>query len=138
MVFYVKKVILFFTLVAIFGLTIWACKKNDNITKEYVDKDTLVQVLKHMYLTDGMLAITQTAEKYEETDSVSFYQYIFDKYDLTKARFDSAIFILSKHPEHYTEVYNLVIKELVTIEGEVNYKIQEKKHKEEEEREKNN
>lgn len=80
--------------------------------KKVVEREKFVDILAEIHLMD---AITNNAEyfrKYEPEDSVDLYSSIFEKYGVTKARFDSTVSAYTKKPELYLEIYDEVILEL--------------------------
>ncbi len=94
-------------------------QEEEDLTKEFVPGNKLKKVLVDMYLVDGILMTGNFGHIYSRAESISTYQQIFNEHEITRADFDSAIDVLSKHPAEFDELYEQVLAELSRMVGEV-------------------
>lgn len=80
--------------------------------KEYIPKETLVDVLVDLHLVDGITNDRKFYRKYEGVDSIDLLGPVLEKYELTKQMFDTTIYEYSRHPDQMDEVYNQVLMKL--------------------------
>jgi hypothetical protein len=89
------------------------CSEKTQITgKEYIPKETLVDVLVDLHLVDGITNDRKFYRKYEGVDSIDLLGPILEKYELTQKMFDTTIYEYSRHPDQMDEVYNEVLMKL--------------------------
>ncbi len=89
------------------------CSEKTQITgKEYIPKETLVDVLVDLHLVDGITNDRKFYRKYEGVDSIDLLGPILEKYEVTQKMFDTTIYEYSRHPDQMDEVYNEVLMKL--------------------------
>ncbi len=77
-----------------------------------ISRNKFVNILVDMHTMDAIMNGSEYYRKYEAGDSVNIYQEIFDKYDVSKADFDSTIVSYTRRPDLYMNVYDEVILRL--------------------------
>jgi hypothetical protein len=78
-----------------------------------------VNVLTDIHLADG-IAVNNMAQVLDAPiDSASLYQSVFDKYDVTRAMFDSTLVYYSQHPDDFQKIYNKVNARLKRMEDQL-------------------
>ena len=80
--------------------------------KDAIDREEFVHILADIHLMDAITNNANYFRRYEPGDSVDLYNSIFEKYEVTKAEFDSTVALYTKKPDLYLEVYDEVIFEL--------------------------
>lgn len=80
---------------------------SDNVI---IPKNDMVLILKQIYLTDGVVSISERDFNYK--DSIDYYEHILEKYGYTTAQFDSSISYYAQQTEVFDQIYDKVILEL--------------------------
>lgn len=80
--------------------------------KGMIKHDKIVKILADIHVMDAITNGPGYFRKYDTNDSLDLYSPIFEKYDVTKAEFDTTVSKLSKQPELYLQIYDEVILEL--------------------------
>lgn len=80
--------------------------------KGMIKHEKIVKILADIHMMDAITNGPGYFRKYDVRDSVDLYSPIFEKYDVTKAEFDTTVSKLSKQPELYMQIYDEVIFEL--------------------------
>jgi hypothetical protein len=80
--------------------------------KEYVDREMLVNILVDIHLVDGITNDRKFYRRYEHTDSIDLLGPILEKYNVTRAQYDSTLAEYSRHPQLLDQVYNDVLMKL--------------------------
>ena len=75
-----------------------------------IPKKDMVLILKQIYLTDGVVSISDKDLSYK--DSIAYYEPILQKYGYTTAEFDSSIKYYAQRTEEFDEIFDKVILEL--------------------------
>jgi len=100
--------ILFFFLAFAFLVFSGCLQKKSIKGDQYVDRETLVSVLVDMHLAEGITNDRKFHRRYE-ADSVDLLNPIFDKYGITREKFDTTMYAYSRYPNLMDEVYNDVL-----------------------------
>ena len=96
----------------ILALAFSACRKEERITgKEFLERDVLVDVLVDLHLMDGVTQDRQFSRKFD-ADSVDIVTPILEKYHVSRQMFDTTIYVYTRHPKLFDEVYNDVLIKL--------------------------
>jgi hypothetical protein len=89
------------------------CTQKEKITgKEYVSREVLVDVLVDIHLMDGITNDRKFYRRFEGVDSVDLLGPIFDKYGITREKFDRTMQEYTQNPILLDKVYNDVIMKL--------------------------
>jgi hypothetical protein len=100
---------IFFLFLAFVFLTLSGCLQKKSIKgDQYVDRETLVNVLVDMHLAEGIINDRKFHRRFE-ADSVDLLIPIFEKYGITRKKFDTTMYVYSKYPDLMDEVYNDVL-----------------------------
>lgn len=84
-----------------------------------IEKDKLVPLLVELHLADAIFTSRGIIDiDIEEIDSASYYQTIFDKYNVTRVDFDSTMEYLTARPKKIDVIYEEVLNELSRMEAE--------------------
>ena len=89
-------------------LVLVSCQK-DKPDRDLMERDELVPLLIDLHLVYAIQSTTDFRELSRKVDSVDTYSYIFEKYGIQKVVFDSTIAWYSRHPKHFTEIYDEVV-----------------------------
>ena len=86
--------------------------------KGVLSQSTMTDVLVDMHKTDAILAENNTAYG-QYSKKAPYYNYIFKKYGITKAEFDSTLVWYTKNPQKFENMYDDVIKRLTALQKDV-------------------
>ncbi len=75
---------------------------------EFVDRDVLVKVLTDIHLAEGITNDRKFHRRFE-ADSVDLLTPIFDKYGISREKFDTTMYTYSRYPDLMDELYNDVL-----------------------------
>ena len=84
----------------------------DRLHKDLIGKDELVPLLIDLHMVYAIQSSVDFRHIAQDVDSVDVYSYVFEKHGVTKVVFDSTIAWYSRHPTHFTEVYDEVVMNL--------------------------
>jgi hypothetical protein len=85
------------------------CLKKKSIKgDEFIDRDMLIEMLVDIHLTEGISNDRKFHRRFE-ADSVDMLIPIFEKYGITRKRFDTTMYTYSRYPDLMDEVYNEVL-----------------------------
>lgn len=93
----------------LFSLT--ACEKSKP-GKDLIPPETLVPVLVDFHLVYSIQSSQEFRKISREVDSIDTYNYVFEKYNITKALFDTTLSWYTQHPKRFTEIYDEVVMQL--------------------------
>ncbi len=103
----------FFALAFLFAALL-SCK--DDLTKikkrVIIPREKFVEILVGIHLTDVITTGSSYYRIYEPGDTVDLYASIFEKYQVTKAEFDTTVAMYIRQPEVYLKVYDEVLLKL--------------------------
>lgn len=94
-------------------------KKKEEIVldSKYLSKHEMINIIKEIHLADAALSVLQPRyndnQKYK---AAYYYNYIFNKHNITKAFFEENVVYYSKYPQVFEEVYDSVQIELSKLE----------------------
>ncbi|MBQ5403686.1 MAG: DUF4296 domain-containing protein [Bacteroidales bacterium] len=80
-----------------------------------IKMDEFAQIVYDMHFTDAVLDIARFDDKNLKGDSLSYYNNLFKKYDITRKKFIEEIEWYTQHPDKYKELYEKVMK-IVALE----------------------
>ena len=81
-------------------------------TKNMIERETFVNVLVDIHIMDAISNESMYFRHFAPQDSVDFYSSIFQKYNITKAEFDSTVVAYTRQPGLFKEVYDDVLLKL--------------------------
>ena len=73
-------------------------------------------ILIDLHLVYAIQTSSEFREMSRNVDSVDTYSFVFEKYGVEKAVFDSSIAWYSRHPEQFTEIYDQVVMTLTQMQ----------------------
>ncbi|MBE0663036.1 MAG: DUF4296 domain-containing protein [Bacteroidales bacterium] len=82
-----------------------------------LDKNTMIDLLTDIHLIEGTLAQKQVKGVLAFDFAEIYYDSLFAKYSIQKAKLDSSIAYYSRNPDVYEEIYAEVITRLSKIES---------------------
>ena len=103
------SIILFLILLALTG-----CGRN-RPGRDLIPPETLVPLLIDMHLVYSVQTSSTIRDLARKVDSIDSYSYIYEKYQITRVDFDSTIAWYSRHPKHFTDIYDQVIMQLTRL-----------------------
>jgi hypothetical protein len=77
-----------------------------------IPRDKFIEVIVGVHLMDVMSNGPGFSRKFEPGDSVNINQAVFEKYNITKAEFDSTVAMYTRQPDAYVKVYDEVLLKL--------------------------
>ena len=97
------------------------CKDNSKTDEpeNLIPRDTMVQVLMDIHLIEASIKLNNERKLNKEEYTFYYYQYLFEKYDITKEVFDSSLIYYQHNIERFDTIYIDVISELNRLEGEI-------------------
>jgi len=118
-----------FLLLIFLGLSLSCSNDPTRISqKDMIERDVFVDMLVDMHILDAISNESEFYRKFSTKDSLDLYSKIFEKYNVTKAEFDSTVSAYTRRGDLYKEVYDQVLLE-------INLRIDEANKIEEEEKE---
>ncbi len=104
-----------FTIIVSILLIFAACS---NRPKGVLAQEDMVNLLTDMHKLDGVL-IERGIMFSNDSTKTKYYNFVFSKYEITKANFDSSLVWYTKNPQEFNNVYNKVLINLSLQEKEV-------------------
>jgi len=104
-----------FTIIVSIFLIFAACS---NRPKGVLNQDDMVNLLTDMHKLDGVL-IERGIMFSNDSTKTKYYNFVFAKYEITKANFDSSLVWYTKKPQEFNNIYNKVLLNLSLQEKEV-------------------
>lgn len=96
----------------VISILITGCSKKEHISgKEFVEREVLVDMLVDIHLIDGITNDRKFHRKYE-VDEIDLLTPILEKYEVSRAMFDTTLAEYSRYPELFDQVYNEVLIKL--------------------------
>ena len=101
-----------FLLLLFLLITFTACQSRKSITgKEFVDREVLVNMLVDIHLADGVTNDRKFNRRFD-VDSVDVLSPILEKYNVSREKFDTTMYVYTRNPELLDQVYNDVLIKL--------------------------
>jgi len=94
-----------------------SCTNNKTIPSDILPEDSLVKIIVDMHLGDAILLQPKVQSLPYVINKQEFYFFILKKHSLTKETFEKNMNYYVDHPEEYDLIYEKVIEELSTIQG---------------------
>jgi len=119
-------------------MTFFACNDSSTIKKrEILDDDVFLSVLKDIHKSDGIVTASKLGVKMK-SDSVSIYNYILKKHNISRDDFKKTVQYYSLHTDQYNVFYDSLTNYFDTLENiiKVEMEIEKEKRIEERKREK--
>jgi hypothetical protein len=90
-------------------LTLPGCLRKKSIKgDEFIGRDMLVEMLVDIHLAEGISNDRKFHRRFE-ADSVDMLLPIFEKYGVTREKFDTTMYTYSRYPDLMDDVYNEVL-----------------------------
>jgi len=89
-----------------------------NRPKGVLNQEDMTNILTDMHKLDGAL-VDHGLTSSNDSSKMKYYNFIFAKYNITKANFDSSLVWYTKNPQEFNKIYNKVIVNLTLLEKEV-------------------
>ena len=97
-----------------------ACSKKKQIRgSEFVQRETMVDMMVEMHLIDGLTNDVSYYRKFNPNDSVDLYGSVFGKYDIGREDFHATLLEYSSEPRLLDKLYADVLKELNLMQEEL-------------------
>ncbi len=87
-----------------------------------IPEKKFIDVLVDIHLADGMAMDNMRYNEAYVLDSASLYESVFNKYNITRAQFDSTMQYYSAHPDDFQQLYNTLTARLKRMEDELKAK----------------
>jgi hypothetical protein len=108
-----------------------SCIQTDKVPDYVIPKEDMVNIIRDIHLTDGMLTVSDVRRDLARQDTVNYYNAIFETYGYNRAEFDTSIYYYSKEINTFDEIYKEVLNQL----NEMETLLKEEDSKEEEQNE---
>lgn len=82
-----------------------------------LQRDSLIQILVDIHLADAISSTSNFKDIEKRDFSYSCYQSVFDKYKISKERFDKSMKIYSRDPKNLDLIYEDVLVKMSELEG---------------------
>jgi len=89
-----------------------------NRPKGVLNQKDMTNILTDMHKLDGAL-VERGLMSGNDTTKIKYYNFIFSKYNITKADFDSSLVWYTKNPQEFNNIYNKVLINLTSLEKDV-------------------
>jgi hypothetical protein len=110
-----NQVFLFLILLTTFN----ACQTKKSISgKEFIDREVLVNMLVDIHLADGVTNDRKFNRKFE-VDSIDVLSPILEKYNVSREKFDTTMYVYTMNPDLLDQVYNDVLIKLNVMLDEI-------------------
>ncbi len=109
-----KTVIQFAAVVCILFVFV-AC---NNRPKGVLNQEDMTNILTDMHKLDGAMVESGIMFSNDST-KIKYYNFVFSKYNITKADFDSSLVWYTKKPQEFSKIYNKVLLNISLLEKEV-------------------
>lgn len=109
-----------------FAITAASCtgRKSKAEHKDIIPENDLVEILKDVHLTDGLLSMPGINYKYSFGDSISSYIDVVESHGYTKQQMDRTMrFYFVKRPKKLVKVYDKVLGSLSAMESMIDKEI---------------
>jgi len=110
-----NKIIYRFIVLAAFTLILSACDRRPG---GVLNQTEMTNVLTEMHKTDASMNERGLAINHY-SDKAPYYKYIFKKYGITQAEFDSSLVWYSKNPRLFSNIYDKVLVNLTSLQKDV-------------------
>ena len=103
-------------------LTITSCtgRKSKMDKKDIIPRSEMVVLLTDIYLTDGLLNLSDIQIKHQSKDSVITYMEVLGNYGYTKEQMDKSLqYYFTNKPKRLQEMYDEVLGRLTEMQSEV-------------------
>lgn len=101
-------------ILGLFLLTI-SCKERPNVLSE----DKLIDILVDYHMAEGVV-FSPDRHGLNHIQKLEVYNYVFEKYDISKEYFDSSLNYYITKPKEFQDLYGKVIAKLRLIETDIN------------------
>lgn len=107
-----------------FILIVSGCKDNSKTDEpeNLISRDKMVQVLMDIHLIEASIKLNNKRKLNKEEYTFYYYQYLFEKYNITKEDFDNSLTYYQQNIERFDTIYIDVISELNRLQGEISKK----------------
>ncbi|MCF6242790.1 MAG: DUF4296 domain-containing protein [Bacteroidales bacterium] len=103
-----KIILLILSVFSIFGI---ACNSG-NVPDDIIPKEKFIKILTEVHIADAVLTEKGLYDRKLKDSTESYYNYIFVKYNINRAKFDKSLQYYGKNTEEFEEMYNQVIANL--------------------------
>jgi len=91
--------------------------------KYIIPENQLVKILADIHIADAISFSNKYREKFHNNDSITYYEKLFIKYNVTRSQFDSTIALYSGNPDKYDLLYDKVLDRLNRMAANINDKL---------------
>jgi len=107
-----KSILYLFTILFILG----SCEKEP---ESIIGKSKFIKILTEIHLADGVILTKGLKRKIKKGDSVTYYNHVFKKYNISRNKFEKTIEYYAKHTDEYKIVYDSISANLNVIDKEL-------------------
>ena len=91
------------------GISLLAsCSTNKVNKSEIINDDEFIEVLKDFHKSEGIISIAKLNNKTHKNDTISPYNYILKKHNVSRAKFDKTLKYYSNHTSEYIHLYDSI------------------------------
>ena len=124
-------------IIFLFNFLIISCDDSSKIGKsEILSDNEFIDIIIDLHKTDGMIITSDLRNKNKKKDSISLYNYVLKKHNVSRLKFSKTVKYYSLHIEEYNLFYDSVNNYFIHMQSELNKEIEIEKEKLKEEREK--
>lgn len=99
---------------------LFSCTTRKSIRgKEFIPRETFVEIVYDIHLIDGITNDVKYYRIYNPQDSIDLYGPIFEKYNVTREKYERTLDEYSKYPGLLDDVYDEVLMKLNMIQDEL-------------------
>jgi len=80
--------------------------------KEIISEDKFIDIVYDLHLMDGVLVAEKLNTKISPNDTVSYYNYVLKKNNVSRAEFDKTVEYYTEHTDEYAIIYGKVLKKI--------------------------
>lgn len=94
-------------------------QKEINIPVNVISQDSMVQILVDVHIQESMMNRYNQEGRLMKLNPVKQYQLIFEKYNITKERYDTSFRFYLDNPSLMNKIYENVVIELTKKQAEI-------------------
>jgi hypothetical protein len=93
-----------------------SCAKSDKVPEHVIPKEDMINIIRDIHLTDGILTISNVRRDLAREDTTNYYDAIFETYGYDRSDFDTSIYYYSREINKFDEIYKEVLNQLSEME----------------------
>lgn len=124
-------------IILFFNLLIISCNDSSKVRKsEIISDNEFIDILIDLHKADGIIISSDLRNKNKERDSISLYNYVLKKHNVSRLKFSKTVKYYSIHIEEYNLFYDSINNYFTDLQENLKKEIEKEKEKLKEDRKK--